>query len=76
MAEVAAAKKKAEFDRIIAVRQNERKLFEAEEELRLRRRRAQHEVEMAIFVTEKAEAIQGRIQTDATNANASVRISR
>jgi hypothetical protein len=57
MAEAAAAKKKAEFDRIIAVRENERKLFEAEEELRLKRRRAQHEVEMAILAAEKAEAI-------------------
>ena len=57
MAEAAAAKKKAEFDRIIAVRENERKLYEAEEELRLKQRRAQHEVEMAILATEKAEAI-------------------
>ena len=57
MAEAAAVKKKAEFDQIIAVRENERKLFEAEEELRLKRRRAQHEVEMAILATEKAEAI-------------------
>ena len=57
MAEAAAAKKKAEFDWIIAVRENERKLFEVEEELRLKRRRAQHEVEMAILAAEKAEAI-------------------
>ena len=57
MAEAAAASKRAEFDRIIAVRGNERKLFEAEEELRLKRRSAQHEVEMAILAAEKAEAI-------------------
>ena len=57
MAEAAAAKKKAEFDQIIAVRENERKLFEAEKELHLKRRYAQHEVEMAILATEKAEAI-------------------
>ena len=52
MAEAAAVKEKAEFDRIIAVRENERKLFKAEEELRLKRTHAQHEVEMAILATE------------------------
>ena len=57
MAEAAAAKKKAEFNRIIAVRENERRLFDAEEELRLKRRLAQHEVEMAFLAAEKAEAI-------------------
>ena len=57
MAEAAAAKKMAEFDRIMAERENERKLFEAEEELRLKQRRAQHDIEMAILAAEKAEAI-------------------
>ena len=57
MAEAAAAKKMAEFDQIMAERENERKLFEAEEELRLKQRRAQHDIEMAILAAEKAEAI-------------------
>jgi adenylate kinase len=58
MAEAAAAKKMAEFDRIMSERENERKLFEAEEELRLKQRRAQHDIEMAILAARRLKLLQ------------------
>ena len=54
MTEAAAAKEQAELDRIMAEKENERRQFEAEEELRRERIRAPHERDMAILEAEKA----------------------
>ena len=57
MTEAAAAKEQAELDRIMAEKENERRQFEAEEELRRERIRAPHERDMAILEAEKATAV-------------------
>ena len=52
LAEAAAAKEKAEFERVMAEKENLRKQQEAEEE-----KRRQHERDMAILAADKAEAV-------------------
>ena len=57
LAEAAAAKEKAEFKRVMAVKENFRKQQEAEEEKSRQQRCAQHERDMAILAADKAEAV-------------------
>ena len=57
LAEAAAAKEKAEFERVMAEKENLRKQQEAEEEKRRQQQRAQHERDMAILAADKAEAV-------------------
>ena len=57
LVEVAAARQQAEFDRIIADKENERVRLEAEEELRRKCARAQHGRDMAVLASQKATAV-------------------
>ena len=57
LAEAAAAKEKAEFDRKIAEMENERIRLEAEEDLQRKCARAQYERDMAFLAAERATAV-------------------
>lgn len=57
LAEAAAAKKQAEYDLLMAERENARKLTEADEERRRAAARAQHDHDMAVLAAKKLTAV-------------------
>jgi hypothetical protein len=57
LAEAAAVKKQAEYDRIMAEKESERKRREAKEEFHREQMRAQHELDMALLEADKRQAV-------------------
>lgn len=57
MAEAAAARQQAEYDRLIAEKENQCRQQEAEEELRHEQTKSQHDLDMAILTANKMQAI-------------------
>lgn len=57
LAEVAAVKKQAEFDKLIAKKENTQRIQEAEEQRQREQQRAQYELDIAILEANKAEAV-------------------
>ena len=56
MADVAVARKQAEFEQLMAEKESERKQREAEEEFHREQKRAQHALHMALLESEKKKA--------------------
>ena len=57
MAEAAAAREQAEYDRAIAEKEARRRMIEAEEERERKQRRAQHDYDLAVLAAKKATAM-------------------
>ena len=57
MAEAAAAREQAEYDRAIAEKEARRRMIEAEEERERKQRRAQHDYDLAVLAAKKSTAM-------------------
>ncbi|KAK3699295.1 hypothetical protein QZH41_006443 [Actinostola sp. cb2023] len=57
LTEASAAKKQAEFDKLIAEKERTRRLREAEEYRKKEERQAQHDLDMALLTADRAKAI-------------------